>query len=245
MEIADARFDPPSSDEYRPASGCITADPMPPSTTHATSAGSDVAAGVAEIATAVSATDDGKNHQRPRRSLYAPTIGCAIELVRYHANASAPWHQAGKPARVTSKKITNGRMPEYRSLAPCANAISETPRRSHGRESEEEAVVTRAGSPRGFARLAREGASVASLRIAAIAEANERMGLWPIQHKRPAVARREQGIEPPVGENRTEIAFASRSACWKGCSCTAGSGSCCWRSSPRSSGFSRRTTPGC
>lgn len=34
------------------------------------------------------------------------------------------------------------------SLAPCANAISETPRRSHGRESEEEAVVTSPRSPR-------------------------------------------------------------------------------------------------
>ena len=37
-----------------------------------------------------SAIDAGKNHQRPRRSLYAPTSGCAIELVRYHAKASAP-----------------------------------------------------------------------------------------------------------------------------------------------------------
>src|SRR5581483_12132776 len=130
MEIADARFAPPKSEEYRPASGCITAEPSPPTITHATSTTSERAAGVADTPIAVSATDAGKNHQRPRRSLYAPTSGCAIELVRYQTNASAPWHQGGRPARVTSKKITNGRIPEYRSLAPCANAIKETPRRS-------------------------------------------------------------------------------------------------------------------
>ena len=107
------------------------------------SAGSDVAAAVAVTASAVKATAAGKNHQRPRRSLYAPTSGCAIELVRYQANASAPWHHAGSPARVTSKKITNGRMPEYMSLAPCANAISETPRRSQRRDSDDALSVIR------------------------------------------------------------------------------------------------------
>jgi hypothetical protein len=50
----------------------------------------DAAAGATETATAVSATDAGKNHHRPRRSLYAPTSGCAIELVRYQPNASVP-----------------------------------------------------------------------------------------------------------------------------------------------------------
>jgi hypothetical protein len=37
--------------------------------TKATNTGSDVAAAVAETASAVSATDAGKNHHRPRRSL--------------------------------------------------------------------------------------------------------------------------------------------------------------------------------
>src|ERR1700681_1066394 len=97
MEIADARREPPSTVEERPASGCITAEPSPPTATHANRVpsdsptdGIDAAAGATEIATAVSATDAGKNHTRPRRSLYAPTSGCAIELVTYQPNASAP-----------------------------------------------------------------------------------------------------------------------------------------------------------
>src|ERR1700680_4522288 len=102
MEIAEARFEPPSSVEYRPASGCITADPRPPSTRSGRSTAIDDAAGVADTAIAVSATDAGKNHHCPRRSLYAPTSGWAIELVRYQTNASAPCHHTGTPERATS-----------------------------------------------------------------------------------------------------------------------------------------------
>jgi hypothetical protein len=42
--------------------------------------------------------------------------------------------------------MTNGRMPEYRSLAPCAKAINETPRRFHETGRGWEAVVNRPSS---------------------------------------------------------------------------------------------------
>src|ERR1700736_2108682 len=137
---------------------------------------SEAAAGAKDTAIAVSATDAGKNHHRPRRSLYAPTSGCAIELVAYHPSASAPWHQAGKPARVTSKKITNGTIPEYKSLAPCANAIKETPRRFHGSGRVVEAVVTAPPSSPRAARLANERAHDARDRGAPRARRRGRRG---------------------------------------------------------------------
>jgi hypothetical protein len=73
-----------------PASGCITADPIPPSTISPASTQIDGESVANESATTTASTALGMNYQRPCLSVYAPKSGCTTELIRYQMNPIAP-----------------------------------------------------------------------------------------------------------------------------------------------------------
>ena len=82
--------DPLSIAAYFPASGCMIAEPMPPTTINAPNSQSEEIVPAAEMHSVVANTAAGRNHQRPCLSEYAPANGCTIELARYQTKTNAP-----------------------------------------------------------------------------------------------------------------------------------------------------------